>query len=237
MSLTQSRQYRRTIETLAGRIERITSGPDGEFEAVLGSLEYKVASEVASILRAIQNTQIAGHQLKMIGSRSFRRPNSVQYDDLISYHNTAALHEAGAYRNRVIRLLRHFERHFTETRDRTGLSVLRNARERLKEGDPLSKIRNEHVHEQPFVPPALQDYASWELRKLSAYRRRQLTAAYKKTARLLARAWANVACTLDTQAEFVLEVCGLLMAPPSAQKQAELDLERIISRFDPRQPT
>ncbi len=231
MGLRQSREYRGAVKSLVTRIERIARGEANGTDAYLDSLEYKVAVEVRGILRAIRNVDVAGHQLRRLGAPGVRRPKSVTYEDLILYHDTAALNEAAVYRNRVSRLLRHFEKHFRDSGNRIGLAVVRNTRKLVLSNDPIQDARNQHVHGKPFVPPALSTYAVRGAQEPSSYRRRQLTAAYKRTARLHGRTWTSLASVLDALAEFHLALSGLLMTPSVSREDVEAEVERIRSRL------
>lgn len=215
------------MESLVSRIERLRrgEGDDDEFWS-------RVVVEVESVLRAIRNVEIAGHQLQKIGSPRFRRPKNITYEDIILYHTAVALNEGVIYDNRVSRLFKHFERQFLSDGNAVGLQVVRTTRQRMKSDNRLRRMRRQHVHEQPFVPPALTMYAAWGSRKVSSYRRRQMTAAYKRTARLYGRTWTWLASVMDAMGEFYLDIFGLLMTPSLSREDAETELERITSRLN-----
>jgi hypothetical protein len=215
MSIKSSKHYQRTWRSVRLRIGEAWNRRDfKELESILESPDMKVVNEVHAIATALENVRISARELRQLASAAFRCPKGLSYEKLIRYHNVAALHEVGACRNRVIRLLNHF----TKQARKCGGPQREGALKILKVGflksfGYIQGLRDKHDHVTPFTPP-----------RLSAVRYIQTKTAarkveYRRIAEQFADGWEGLARLVESHAELELELAALLLIPTLTNQQ------------------
>jgi hypothetical protein len=234
MGIVDSKLYRSSTKSLGKRYERLAKGySKREFEELRASLEHHVVEGANNTTAALGNVRFAAHELSRVGSKRFVRPRLVGYEDIVIYHNTAALHEAGAFRNRFLRLFRRIERHLQEMGDSDRERVVRYmANGLVRVFDKLQKIRDEHVHAMPFVPQAVLDHRRWSLLHRSRSEQKKVDEANKKAARLYARMWVAVTDLMDEMGEGFLDLVGLLLEGEPSEREIAETLDKMETKLD-----
>ncbi len=210
----------------AGTVERDT-------KKLLASIEAKIVDGAHSVNTAIANVRLAAKYLRAIGSKDFRKPRATTYEHLIVYHTTLALHEFGAWRYRMVRLFGGLQRHFEKVHDQDRARFMQDMRAAFNERTAMTELRDEHVHGEPFAPPAVVENGMQRIVRGAAFSGRSFDLANKQAARSYANSWRLMAKLLEDSSAYFFELTDLVMEPELTTEQMRRALKRIEARFPP----
>jgi hypothetical protein len=226
VGLLDSQQNRASLEALAKQPESFVREGRPAGDALPREVHLEVLSGVLDMLSALGNIRVAATHLRQIGARAYSRPRRIGWEQLLVYHNTAALHEAGVFRNRLIRVFDTFAEYLEATNYDDRKEMLKTVKKGfMRAHDALQKLRDDHVHDVPFKPPALDQYRSWMY--IHPGKERLLVKSYKHTARVLARGWLRMASHLEDGGGFFLDLGGLVADVHANPEQVKSRMHQI----------
>jgi hypothetical protein len=221
--------YRKSFNQVVRSLQAaVQSGDIGKLDvqSFLERRDSQTVEGVDGVARALRNVRLASQLLSGISSPRYKCPRGTSYRELITYHHTFALHEAGVQRNRLVRLLRQL----ADKERGVGKLDCAEILDSLRDGfvamnDDAQKLRDQHVHQETYFPPNLvSDGMRALLQEIPASKR---VAEWKRQARLSAEYWLRMADLMDAAAVFTLNLTALAIDGKLTRRAAKAQLRTV----------